>query len=70
LLVELSLLWFLVLIDIDDLPLLSDFIISSVAYCDALAVSISKETLVLNLKYLILLVDYVTTFIFPDLPPS
>jgi transcriptional antiterminator len=70
LLVELSLLGLLVFIDIDDFKLLSDFIVSFVAYLDVSVFSISVKVLVLNLKYLTLLVDNETTFSFPDLPPS
>jgi hypothetical protein len=70
LLVELSLLGLLVFIDIDDFKLLSDFIVSFVAYLDVSVFSISVEALVLNLKHLTLLIDNVSTFSFPDLPPS
>jgi hypothetical protein len=50
--------------------LLSDLILSSSDNLNISVLSISVEALVLNLKHLTLLIDNVSTFSFPDLPPS
>jgi hypothetical protein len=70
LVIKFSLLWLRVLIDIDDLPLLSDFIVSSASYLDVSVLGVSVKVLVLNFKNLTFLVDNETTFKSPDLPPS
>jgi hypothetical protein len=71
LLVELSLLWLRVLINIDDLPLLSEIIsISSASYLNVSVLGVRVKVLVLNLKDLTLIIDNETTFKSPDLPPS
>jgi hypothetical protein len=67
--VKLSLLWLRVFINIDDLPLLSE-IASSTSDLDVSVFSISVKVLVLNLKYLTLIIDNIATFKSPDLPPS
>jgi hypothetical protein len=70
LLVKFTLLWLRVFVNIDDFPLLSDFIVSSVVNLDVSILSIGVKVLVLNLKYLALLINNETTFSFPELPPS
>jgi hypothetical protein len=58
------------LIDIDDLPLLSYFIVSSASYLDVSVLGVSVKVLVLNFKNLTFLIDNETILSSPHLPPS
>jgi hypothetical protein len=69
LLVQFTLLWLRVLINIDDLPLLSD-VISFVCNLDISVFHISVDVLVLNFNNLSFLVDDVTSLVSEELPPS
>jgi len=58
-------------ININEIPLLSEIVsISSVVDHDVSALHIGVEVLVLNFKDLTLLIDNVSTFSSPELPPS
>jgi hypothetical protein len=67
--IQFSLLWLRVLIDVNDLPLLSE-IISSVGNLDVSVLHISVEVLVLNFNDLTFLVYEVSSLVSEDLPPS
>jgi hypothetical protein len=70
LLVQLSLLWLRIIVNIDNLPLLSVKIVTSVAYLDVSVFSISVEILVLNFKNLTFLINNQSSFSLEELPPS
>jgi len=67
--IHLTLGWLLVLIDIDDFPLLSEFVVLA-TYHDISVFHISVDSLVLNLDNLSSLVDEITSLISEELPPS
>jgi hypothetical protein len=68
-LIELSLLWLRVLVNINDLPLLSE-VVSSVCYLDVSVLSISVFFLILNFDNLSFFVDKISSLVSEDLPPS
>jgi len=68
-LVQFTLLWLRVFVNVDDFPLLSD-IISSISNHNVSVLSIGVEILVLNFKNLSFLVYNESLLSSPELPPS
>jgi len=68
-LVQFTLLWFRVFINIDDFPLLSD-ILAGVSNHNVSVFSISVQFLILNFKNLSFIISNESSLSSPELPPS
>jgi hypothetical protein len=69
LLIQLTLLWFGVIVNVNDLPLLSK-ISSFVSNLDVSVLSISVEVLVLDFNHFSFFIDHETCLVSKELPPS
>jgi len=69
LLIQFTFLGLRVLVNVNNLPLLSE-VIASIADLDVSVFGIGVEVLVLNFKNLTLLVYNISSFSSPELPPS
>ena len=67
--IQLTLLWLRVFVNVNDLPLLSD-ISSFISNLDVSVLSVSVEVLILNFNNLSFFIDNETCLVSKELPPS